>query len=306
MAPQTISDASLLRKYVEAGTDDAFREIVARYTPLVFGTCHRLLGSTVKAEDAAQSTFVALALKAARIDASQGLGGWLHRVARQISLDILKADGRRRAREQEAWRRTDMPARGIGHSAAHDDSRLDEAIDQLPTKLRIAVIQHYFEETSLEDIAARQRCTVSAISMRLTRARALLHKRLMRQGILAIQVLDGTALRKVATSATPPGMFADAAVRTASAALKGAAAVEPVVAHAVALAQHALRRLLLWRLRWSLAGGTAAVLALGGCTHDPQPGNPCRCDRGFTSACRPVRDTAPGSAGANHRSSRPC
>ena len=75
MTPQTISDASLLRKYAEAGTDDAFREIVARYTPLVFGTCHRLLGSTVKAEDAAQSTFVALALKAARIDASQGLGG---------------------------------------------------------------------------------------------------------------------------------------------------------------------------------------------------------------------------------------
>lgn len=262
MAPRAISDAALLQAYSRDGADDAFRQIVERYSRLVFGTCHRILGSVDKAEDAAQSTFVALALKAAQIDASRGLGGWLHRVARQVSLDVRKAAARRQAREQEAWRRTGVSTRAGEQPAGNVASELDEAIDRLPAKLRAAVIQHYFEETSLEEIAARQGCTVSAVSMRLTRARALLHKRLMRHGTLALHVLDGTALVEAAALATPPGLFTGAAVRTASAALKGAAAVEPVVAHAVGLAQHALRRLLLWQLRWSLAGGVAAVLVL--------------------------------------------
>ena len=257
MDPQTHSDAVLLQAYTEAGADDAFRQLVERYTPLVYGTCHRVLGRADRAEDAAQSTFVALALKAARVDASQGLGGWLHRVARQVSLDALKAADRRQAREEEAWRRSDGVARADGPPERGGDAGLDEAIDLLPAKLRATVIQHYFEEASLGEIAARQGCTASAISMRLTRARAMLHKRLTRGGLAAVTVaLHGAA------PADTAGAFAAATVRTAAAALQGQAAVEPFASHALAVARRALRRLLLWRLRWGLAGGAAIALGL--------------------------------------------
>ncbi len=262
MVTKSVSDAALLQEYLKVGTDDAFRQLIKRYTPLVFGTCYRLLGHVDRAEDAAQSTFVALALKAARIDASRGLGGWLHRVARQISLDMHKAGVRRQAREQEAWRRTDMRVKPEEHPHGCVATELDEAVNRLPAKLRIVVIQHYFEEVSVEDIAIRQGCTPSAISMRLTRARALLHKRLSRQGLARTVVFDLAALVKSSAPLAQPSLFVDAAARTVAAALKGGAAVEPVAVHAVALAQRALHRLLLWRLRWGLAGGVTAVLGL--------------------------------------------
>ncbi len=261
--PPPTSDRALLREFCEGhSAEAAFRQVVGRYERLVFGACHRILGNVTDAEEAAQSTFVALALKARRLDASRGLGGWLYRVACQVSLDMDKTARRRKTREQETARRDEQHAAGLDRRAPDWTAALDAAITGLPPKLRLAVVQHYFEQQSLGAIAARQGCTVSAISMRLTRARGLLRDRLMRQGINEPGILDGAALVQAARSSVPPRGFAAAAVRTAAAALKGTAATTLAVAGARQMARHALRRLFLWRMRWSLASGAAAALTL--------------------------------------------
>lgn len=162
----------LLAAYFDRGCEDSFRALVIRHHPMVYATASRILGIGPDAEDSTQAVFVALASKGRRLDASEGLGGWLHRVAVRASQDIQKSAIRRKLREEESARRS--------CDVVKKDPlpRLDESVEKLPGKLKQAVILHYMEGRSIEEISRLKKCTPSAISMRLTRARDLIRKRL--------------------------------------------------------------------------------------------------------------------------------
>lgn len=164
------SDAVLLAGFFQRGCEESFREIVERYTPVVYGAATRVLGHGPDAQDAVQAAFVALALNGRRLDASHGLGAWLHRVAFRAALDLRKSALRRQKREQEA---AEMEA-----VSAMDDASLDEAVASLPEKIRRAIVAHYLGGWSIEEIARHEDCSASAISMRLTRGREILRKKL--------------------------------------------------------------------------------------------------------------------------------
>jgi RNA polymerase sigma-70 factor (ECF subfamily) len=90
-------DTLLLQRLAQAGDAEAFSAIITQYAGMVFGTCRRVLGSETVASDAAQETFFHLLKSAHRITGS--LGSWLHRVAVNRSLDLLREDVARRQRE---------------------------------------------------------------------------------------------------------------------------------------------------------------------------------------------------------------
>jgi RNA polymerase sigma-70 factor (ECF subfamily) len=69
---------------------------------MVLRTCRRVLDQEPDAEDAFQATFVLLARKAGSISKREALGGWLHRVAYRIALDVLAKSTRRRVHERQA------------------------------------------------------------------------------------------------------------------------------------------------------------------------------------------------------------
>lgn len=251
-----LSDGVLLRRFVEDDSQEAFEALVVRYERLVLGVARRVLGNAPDAEDAAQATFIALALKAGRLDASAGLGGWLHRVARQVSLDLLKAQARRREWHREAMPPGAAPAPCPGSGAA-----LDEAIVSLPEKLRHAIVGHYLEGFSLEELALRHRCTPSAISMRLTRGREALRRRLGGK-----RLLEGALVTAVLEQAGAPDAFsAGFAAATARLVVRskiGVAATEAAAATLFELARKALARSLFAQLKWAGAAGAVAVATL--------------------------------------------
>ena len=75
------SDAILLVRYARHRGPDAFTELVERYAPLVWGACRRAAADAHAAEDAFQTTFVALARQAGSVRRADSLPGWLHGVA---------------------------------------------------------------------------------------------------------------------------------------------------------------------------------------------------------------------------------
>jgi len=58
-----VDDLGDLKAYTDHGSEEAFQNLVERYSSLVFGTCFRRLKDHGFAEDATQATFMVLVFK---------------------------------------------------------------------------------------------------------------------------------------------------------------------------------------------------------------------------------------------------
>src|SRR6266568_7955021 len=121
---------SLLAEYAENGTESAFRDLVARYIDLVYSTALRqVAGDAHLAEDVAQTVFVHLARKAARIPQNVMLGGWLHQAACNVAATVTRGERRRQKREREAVEMDALQNESLGRGDKIGPI-LDEAIQQ--------------------------------------------------------------------------------------------------------------------------------------------------------------------------------
>jgi RNA polymerase sigma factor (sigma-70 family) len=121
----------LLADYRTHVSETAFRELVTRYTDLVYSTALRLVdGDTHRAEDVAQTVFVDLARLARKLSAETMLGGWLYRHTCFVAAKAMRGERRRQARERQAVEMNALE----DHSEANFEQIapvLDEAINQL-------------------------------------------------------------------------------------------------------------------------------------------------------------------------------
>jgi hypothetical protein len=110
------------------------------------------------------------------------LAGWLHRDTRFTALDVLRADRRRQAREQEA-----VAMNTPGPDAVPDWEQLrpwlDEALDQMNPLDRDALLLRFFEQRSLKEIGASLGSGEDAARKRVTRALDKLRELLVRRGV---------------------------------------------------------------------------------------------------------------------------
>ena len=97
------SDVDLLAAFATRRDQEAFRRLVERYSPLVAGICRRILSDAHAAEDAVQTTFLALARRP-KVVRGDTIAGWLCAVARRTCLKFRRTDSRRKAREVAAAR----------------------------------------------------------------------------------------------------------------------------------------------------------------------------------------------------------
>src|SRR5437762_11545007 len=99
----TISDPQLLCRYIADHSESAFAELVNRHVDLVYSAALRQLGGDEQlAKDVAQNVFIDLARKAKTLTNRASLSGWLYTSARFAATNLLRAEQRRRFREQEA------------------------------------------------------------------------------------------------------------------------------------------------------------------------------------------------------------
>jgi RNA polymerase sigma factor (sigma-70 family) len=162
------------------------------------------------AEDVTQVVFTAMARKAAALARRQVLGGWLYRTAQFAAIDAVRAESRRRKREQEAHTMHETPANPNSATAHWQKLRpvLEEVIGELPDDDRDAVVLRFFEGKSFADVGRGLRLTENAARMRVERALEKLHSRLSRRGVTSTAAALSGALASQAGVAAPAGLAA--------------------------------------------------------------------------------------------------
>ena len=82
--------AELMRDFVERSSHEAFRTLVDRYLPVVYGAAIRLTGNAALEEDVAQLVFADFAMRLPTLRADNRIGAWLHRAATLKARDVMK------------------------------------------------------------------------------------------------------------------------------------------------------------------------------------------------------------------------
>jgi RNA polymerase sigma factor (sigma-70 family) len=198
----------LFAEYVKNGSEPAFRELVARYVDLVYSAAVRLVdGDTHLAEDVAQTVFVDFARLAPALSKDIMLGGWLHRHTCFVAAKTMRSERRRQSRERQAVEMNALP----DHSEANLQlvaPVLDEAINELGSEDRAAILLRFFEQRDFRSVGATMGSTEEAARKRVTRALEKLHALLKRRGVTFSAAGLGTALVSEAVTAAPAGLAA--------------------------------------------------------------------------------------------------
>jgi RNA polymerase sigma factor (sigma-70 family) len=218
-----IDDTSLLRRFVEQRTENAFAELVRQHLNLVyFSALRQTNGDTHRAEDAAQATFVLLAQKADSLCKHPNLVGWLHTSACNQGRELMRAEQRRYNREQAA-----NTMHEITSSDANDEAWtrvrpiIDDALQDLAPDDREAVLLRYFENRSFAEIGDTLRLGENGARMRVTRALEKLEPALARRGVKSTASALATVLTIPAAMAAPANLASTISTTVFSAASIG-------------------------------------------------------------------------------------
>lgn len=239
------SDGQLLSRFVSARDEAAFQTLLGRHGSVVWHACRRVLGDDADAEDAFQATFLVLVRKAADVDGSRSLAGWLYGVAHRVALKARARRDRRRQVESEAPAMQATPQ----SNADREELRflIDAQLAELPEKYRTPLVLCYLEGKTNEQASQELGWPIGSMSKVLARGRELLGERLRSRGVAVSSALLASALVSGSATAAPPPL-ADATLRAATSYLCGSTAGGASAA-AVALAEGVLRSMLFSRIR---------------------------------------------------------
>lgn len=192
-------DADLVREVV-AGSHDALAALYDRYADAVFAAACRLTSDRGLAEEVVQETFLALWNRAETFDPSLGsLAAWIHTIARNRTVDRLRAAGRRPMTIALSSAAATGPATGGPEADADALDRvlasgsmvagavpprspemeyalvelraaLAAALGDMPEDERVVIVMAYAEDLSQAEIAERLGWPLGTVKTRTRRA----------------------------------------------------------------------------------------------------------------------------------------
>lgn len=168
---------------LEESLDHEFELRLADSPALAFRVALGVLRNRTEAEDVAQEALLRAYKNFHRLRDRQRFRGWLARTAWRLSLDRLRAAGRRERREQAAadpgWMGAPPAETAEGLAASREFQRhLEQAMDELPEKLRIVMILAVIEGYDTREVAGLLELPEGTVKSRLHLARKRLAERL--------------------------------------------------------------------------------------------------------------------------------
>jgi RNA polymerase sigma factor (sigma-70 family) len=177
-----------------------------------------MTGDAHAAEDVAQATFLALARRAPQLKDRSILSGWLHRTARNLAAKTVRADVRRRAREQQVAVMNEanpIPPANVWEDIA---PLLDSALGALNETDRDAVLLRFFQRKTDQEIGLLIGLSEAAAQKRVSRAVERLRKLFAKQHVAGSAAGLAVAVSINGIQAAPAGL---ASAISAAAALAG-------------------------------------------------------------------------------------
>lgn len=142
--------------------------------------CHTRVGSGPAAEDLAQETLLRGLRALPTLREPARFGPWICGIAQRTCLDWLKA----RERKQVSSATLDaMPARSVAECESENLEMLMAEVEALPDPCREAIMLYYYQDMTYQELAELLGVSAATVNARLTKARAILRRRLASQEV---------------------------------------------------------------------------------------------------------------------------
>ena len=180
-AYERLDDRMLVLDF-QAGHPEAFVEIHNRYSPLARRVCLRFLRNQQDADEAFQETMIRVFNGLHRFNGRYALSPWVARIAKNVSLDMIRSRGRR-PQEEEGGTDTPELADAVGDTPEAAYERLVErdlvlsVLADMPVPHRDALVLRELEGRSHRDIANELEITPSQAKALIHRAKASFRRR---------------------------------------------------------------------------------------------------------------------------------
>jgi RNA polymerase sigma-70 factor (ECF subfamily) len=172
-------DTELLESIRSARDGDfrAFEELVRLHQKRILADCRYLTGDDIYAEDLAQEVFVKVYFALGNFEGRSSIRHWIQRIKVHHCLNHLKKHQGRTSmaleEEEIAGYEQLQVSPAVEKKLEFMDKRrkIDEILHTMPATLRIPLVMSDMDELSYDEIAAALGIGLSAVKMRIKRAR---------------------------------------------------------------------------------------------------------------------------------------
>lgn len=172
-------DSRILRLAQDGQRKEACRLLVEAYGSEIIGTCISRMGSPAAGEDAAQDTMARALVALENYRGTAGLRPWLHRIASNRCIDLLRSRRSRliRVAEQVDVDHVAAPERVFPVELAESQAAQGRVLSAVRAALSVIkepdrtwVELHYTQGLSYDDIAEEAEISRAAVKQRIWRA----------------------------------------------------------------------------------------------------------------------------------------
>ena len=178
--PGSAVRSELVREAAQADARREFEERLAECGTLAYRVARGVLRNTADAEDVAQEALLRAYRSFDRLRDRNRFRGWLVRIAFRIALDRLRSAKRREQRDTLWSQPAQLPPTTAEDIAVSNQfqSHLEHALEELPEKLRLALLLSAMEGHTIEEISSMLDVPIGTVKSRICLARKKLAEKL--------------------------------------------------------------------------------------------------------------------------------